>query len=257
MMTNSATTELVLDLVARVGEVLSVYQYARGREISLRQHLASVGLHDAGEVTRAVHQHLLSAEVYPDPDEVAGLLRECLSVFADLYPDTARMLEDLYPELRSPAGRAPDEPGRGLTLYRGETPGAIGCDVHGGYGQTWTLEPGLARRYARGDGEVVRVAMLPPTARRLVLVDPVTDAYNWAGFAELERVVDDPLIADRVRAGNQIYDIWRPAWTSLLVEAGYDSIATVGIEGPEEYVLKPEVLVFDEQASSSARRNRP
>jgi hypothetical protein len=161
------------------------------------------------------------------------------------------------PELRSPTGRAPDESGRGLMLYRGETPGAVGCDVHGGYGQTWTLEPSHARGYARGEGGVVRVAILPPTAKRLVLVDPVTDEYNWEGLAELERVVDDPLIADRVRAGNQIYDIWRPAWTLLLVEAGYDSIATVGIEGPEEYVLKPEVLVFDEQASSSARRNGP
>ncbi len=30
-----------------------------------------------------------------------------------------------------------------IILYRGITPGAIGFDVHGGYGETWTTDPEL------------------------------------------------------------------------------------------------------------------
>lgn len=133
----------------------------------------------------------------------------------------------------------------GVVLYRGEAPGAIGLDIHGGYGQTWTTDLEHAAAYARGLHARLRKALLPSVARRLVLVDPATNDYNWQGTAELERLLDASIldIAGALRAGWQIYDVWSEEWTRLLRQAGYDSIATVGLEGPEEYVLNPSILV--------------
>lgn len=79
-------------------------------------------------------------------------------------------------------------------------------------------------------------------SRRLVLVDPESDAYNWEHVAELERITGDRFIAAALRAGWQIYDLWQDEWDDLVRGAGYDSIATVSIEGPEEY----ELSTFDE-----------
>ena len=78
-----------------------------------------------------------------------------------------------------------------------------------------------------------------------MLVDPTTNDYNWQGTAELERLLDASIldIAGALRAGWQIYDVWSEEWTRLLRQAGYDSIATVGLDGPEEYVLNPSILV--------------
>jgi hypothetical protein len=75
-----------------------------------------------------------------------------------------------------------------------------------------------------------------------VLVDPESDAYNWEHVAELERITGDRFIAAALRAGWQIYDLWQDEWDDLVRGAGYDSIATVSIEGPEEY----ELSTFDE-----------
>jgi hypothetical protein len=132
----------------------------------------------------------------------------------------------------------------GVVLYRGEAPGAIGLDIHGGHGQTWTTDFEHAAAYARGFHARLRKALLPSVARRLVLVDPATNDYNWQGVAELERLLDASIldIAGALHAGWQIYDIWSGEWTHLLRQAGYDSIATVGLEGPEEYVLNLSIL---------------
>lgn len=127
---------------------------------------------------------------------------------------------------------------QGIVLYRGETPGAMGFDIHGGYDQTWTTDFEHAKVY----GEVKK-ALLPKSAKRLVLVDPETDEYNWEHIAELERITNDRYIAKQLRKKDQIYDLWQEEWTQRLQHAGYDSIATVSIEGPEEYVLNPSKLI--------------
>ncbi len=75
------------------------------------------------------------------------------------------------------------------------------------------------------------------TAKRLVLVDPDTDDYNWGHIEELERITDNRFIAAALRSGQQIYDLWQDDWDDLVRRAGYDSIATVSIEGPEKYEL--------------------
>ncbi len=134
---------------------------------------------------------------------------------------------------------------QGIVLFRGETPGAIGFDIHGGYGETWTTDREHAACYARGQHGRLKKAFLPATAKRLVIIDPVANDYDWQGVAELERLLNADIldVTGALRTGWQIYDIWSTQWTRLAQQAGYDSIATVGIEGPEEYVLNTSVLI--------------
>jgi hypothetical protein len=134
-----------------------------------------------------------------------------------------------------------------LILYRGITPGAVGFDVHGGYGETWTTDPDLAAAYARGEGGYVMQASLPASAKRLVLVTPTDDGgeYNWAGIEELVSVVQVPHLKRMFELAAP-YEIWNDEWTLVLIEAGYQSIATAGLDGPEEYILNTAKLtVFD------------
>jgi len=126
----------------------------------------------------------------------------------------------------------------GTVVYRGETPGAVGLDVHGGYGRTWTTSPEDAAAY--GD---VKKALLPANAKRLILIDDATGDYNWDGVRELERVTNSNSIAETLKGGYQVYDIWQEEWTYQLQQAGYDSIATVGLDGKEEYVINTASLV--------------
>lgn len=137
---------------------------------------------------------------------------------------------------------------KGITLYRGFTPGTIGFDVHGGYGETWTTEYDHAVCYARGPQGYVKKANLPLEAKRLVLVIPDEENgsdYHWAGIAELETITGDRFIRKMLESHyGQLYDIWCEEWTEALIHAGYDSIATLGLEGPEEYVLNPAKLII-------------
>ncbi len=142
-----------------------------------------------------------------------------------------------------------DQPApEGVVLYRGETPSEVGYDIDGGYGQTWTVDPEHAGAY----GELKR-ALLPATAKRLVLVDPITNEYNWTHIAELERITNDRFIASQLRNGARLYELWCEEWTRRVREAGYDSIATVGVKGPEEYVLNPSKLIPLNGASANGR----
>lgn len=126
----------------------------------------------------------------------------------------------------------------GTVIYRGETLGAIGSDFHGGYGRTWTTDPEHASSY----GEVKK-ALLPANAKRLILIDEATSGYVWSGVQELEHVTNDKSITETLKGGYQIYDIWQDEWTYRLQQAGYDSIATVGPDGKEEYVINATSLI--------------
>ncbi len=108
-----------------------------------------------------------------------------------------------------------------------------------GSGQWWLHDPELVN--ANGHG--LKRAVLPATAKRLVLIDPEADSYNWLHVAELERVVNDKYILSQLRSGHQIYDVWQDDWTGILKEAGYDSIATRTIEGTAEIVLNASMLI--------------
>jgi hypothetical protein len=86
---------------------------------------------------------------------------------------------------------------------------------------------------------------LPASAKRLVLVDTTHiehGVHNWEGFLALDEVVDMYNV-ERIFKIYSLYEIWQDEWTVALMEAGYDSIATVGCDGPEEYVLNDKVLV--------------
>lgn len=122
----------------------------------------------------------------------------------------------------------------GVILYRGETPGTVGFDVHGGYGETWTVDPDHAAAYARGPDGYLKRAILPATAKRLVLAFAGTDGYseiNWDGIEELQRIAGEPYLRRTLQV-RPLYEAWHEEMTLALVEAGYDSIATTGAEGP-------------------------
>jgi hypothetical protein len=129
-------------------------------------------------------------------------------------------------------------PENGLVLYRGETSGAVGFDVHGGFGRTWTTGPEHASDYG-----TVRQAVLPASAKRLVLCDPADGEFNWAGIEELQRITGDYSIVPAIKAQRHLFDLWQDEWTYKLQQAGYASIATYNIEGPEEYVLNDSQLI--------------
>jgi len=136
------------------------------------------------------------------------------------------------------------QPIPGIALFRGETPGAIGFDVHGGYGEHWTTDFDHARRFAREPDGYVKQAILPYSAKRMVLT--VVDEegyweYNLTTVAELVELAQFPYLLQTLTSHSP-YEVWVPELTEILINAGYDSLATVGFEGLEEYVLNPSKL---------------
>ena len=130
----------------------------------------------------------------------------------------------------------------GVILYRGKTQG-VKSDALEKAVQSWSTDPEHAS--GSNNGALER-ALLPASARRLVLVDPYdTDApYFWPGVAELEGLIGNPYLGAELRSqSRQIFDLWRDDWLANLREAGYDSVATLNIEGPVEIVLSPEKLI--------------
>lgn len=78
---------------------------------------------------------------------------------------------------------------------------------------------------------------------RLILIDESTGGYNWDGVRELERMTNSNYIAEMLKGGRQIFDIWQEKWSYQLQQAGYGSIATVGLDGKEEFVINPANLI--------------
>lgn len=136
----------------------------------------------------------------------------------------------------------------GIRLFRGLTPGALGLDVHGSYGETWAHDFASAEGYARPPHGYVLEAVLSPDARRLALVTVDEEGfsdYSEEGIQELALILGDPMLYDHFMSwGGLLWDSWEPEWTEAIKAAGYDSIFTGGFDGPEEYVLSPDVLQF-------------
>lgn len=132
----------------------------------------------------------------------------------------------------------------GAILYRGLTPGSIGLDIHGGYGETWSRRFDNAECYAHPPHGYVLEAVLHPAAKRLVLATEV-DADGFSeyvpdGIRLLADIVGDPWVYDSfMRWRGLLWEEWEPEWTKAIITAGYDSIFTGGFDGPEEYVLTP------------------
>lgn len=138
---------------------------------------------------------------------------------------------------------------KGTTLYRGLTPGMIGLDLHGGYGETWTRDFNYARGYVHSPQGYVLEAVLHPSAKHLVLTtEPDEEGfthYVTEGIKTLAQIVGDPWLYDSVLSGRLcLWEVWEPEWTEAVIKAGYDSIFTVGFDGPEEYVLNSCLLYF-------------
>lgn len=137
----------------------------------------------------------------------------------------------------------------GTTLYRGLTPGMIGLDVHGGYGETWTRDFNYARGYVHSPQGYVLEAVLHPSAKRLILTtEPDGEGfteYVKEGIKTLVRLIGEPWLYDSELSGRRcLWEIWEPEWTEVVIKAGYDTIFTAGFDGPEEYVLNPHLLQF-------------
>ena len=130
----------------------------------------------------------------------------------------------------------------GTILYRGLTPYAIGLDLHGGYGETWSRGFEGAKGYAQPPHGYILQAVLHPSARQLVLVTEVDDE-GFSDYVEdeirlLAGIVGDPWVYESLMSGRRaLWEVWEPEWTEAIKKAGYDSIFTGGFDGPEEYVL--------------------
>lgn len=137
----------------------------------------------------------------------------------------------------------------GITLYRGLTPGQLGIDVHGGYGEVWTREFDHARRFARPPQGYVLEAILHPSAKQLVLTtepdeEGFTD-YVPEGIKTLAEIVDYSWLPKSLLSwGNCLWELWDEEWTKAVIKAGYDSIFTSGFDAPEEYVMNASLLQF-------------
>jgi|GEM_PF-2353372 len=144
----------------------------------------------------------------------------------------------------------------GIRLFRGITPGAIGLDVHGDYGETWARSFTYAQCYAKPPYGYVMEAILHPSAKQLVLVTEEDEEgfsyYIEEGIRELADIVGNPLICDYFLSwGSLLWDSWEPEWTEAIKAAGYDSIFTGGFDGPEEYVLNPQVLTHIDNSATN------
>jgi len=85
-----------------------------------------------------------------------------------------------------------------------------------------------------------RTVVMNGKTKHLLLVNPETGDYEWDGIAELQRLTQSPDLVNTIKSNYaQIYDVWRDEWDQILIDAGYDTVLTVTIEGPEEYVLTP------------------
>lgn len=138
---------------------------------------------------------------------------------------------------------------KAITLYRGITPGSFGIDVHGGYGETWVRDFEHAKCYARSPEGYVLEAILHPSAKQLVLItEPDEEEFTHyvpEGIQILAELVGYPWLYDCFMSRRcHLWEEWRPRWTKRVKKAGYDSIFTGGFDGPEEYVLNPNVLQF-------------
>ena len=138
---------------------------------------------------------------------------------------------------------------KGTTLYRGITPGTFGIDVHGGYGETWARDFEHAKCYARLPHGYVLEAILRPSAKQLILTtepdaEGFTD-YVPEGIETLAEIVDYSWLSKNLLSGRScLWEIWDEEWTEAVIKAGCDSIFTSGFDGPEEYVLNPNLLQF-------------
>ena len=136
-----------------------------------------------------------------------------------------------------------------IVLYRGLTPGALGFDIHGGYGETWSWEFDYAKGWARPPKGYVLEVVLYPLAKRLTLITEPDEKgftdHDPDGIRLLAEIVDDPIVYKHFMSWSGIlWEDWLPEWTKAIKDAGYDSIFTLGFDGPEEYVLNPARLQF-------------
>lgn len=112
------------------------------------------------------------------------------------------------------------------------------------------------RRSAKGNGHLwlnnlahqhstngLTKAILPSTAKRLVLVDPIGGKPIWENIKILQKLVGNKTISAKVRDGEIFSQFWlEDDWDAPIQKAGYESIAFSADEGPVEYVLNPTIL---------------
>ena len=129
-----------------------------------------------------------------------------------------------------------------VIVHRGMTEGAVGMDLHGGVGSTWTI----FKEHAKDYGDVTSM-VLPKETKTLKLVDQVTSEINDEALVELSKISKVPI--EKLR-GVPAYDAWQIADDNYeegqlarkIKKAGYDAISTQGIEGNEIYILNNKVL---------------
>ncbi|HJU53454.1 MAG TPA: hypothetical protein VJ715_02740, partial [Pyrinomonadaceae bacterium] len=208
------------------------------------------------------HRARLVNNYFAEVGEQVLLFATTAELDADLLLELKPMLARLY-ELRQDEGARESYPlcftepqPRELMLYRAETNGhpreKAGAS-HTGAEQYWYYEPDAASFR----GERLLKAKLPATARRLEIVDPDSGGYNWLQVAELSRAVEDKFLFAALRSGQHLFDVWHDEWSSLLLDAGYDSVATLTLEGLAELVLDASKLIVLEVINAKETSERP
>ena len=175
-----------------------------------------------------------------DAELDAGLLAEAEPYLSRVY----RLEYDTHQEATSVHEvDQPDAPG--VVLYREAANGGASSSNGDRSVQVWTTD------FAKVDADDAEPAkaLLPKDAKRLVLFDAASGEHDWAGIGELERLVEAPYVATKLRAGTSIGELWQDDWTRRLRRAGHESVAVMGPEGPGEYVLDPSVLVVLEDGA--------
>jgi hypothetical protein len=169
-----------------------------------------------------------------DAELDAGLLTEAEPYLARVY----RLEYDSRREATFVHDEDTLEP-PGVVLYRGAENGNVFPSNGDQSFQVWTTD---FARVDAGRGTLAK-ALLPKEVKRLVLFDSMSREHDWGRVGELERLVQAPYISTKLRAGASISELWQEDWTRRLRRAGHESVAVAGLEGPEEYVLEPSVLL--------------
>lgn len=194
------------------------------------------------------HRQRLVHDYFPAVSDQVLLFATDVELDAEMLTEVKPYLARLY-ELRQDAKAKEsfalcfDQPkSQDVVLYCTEPRSKSGKkagNLTNGFAQVWVYDADKARTNRK---QLCR-ALLPAHAKRLVLIDPHTDTYNWLQVAELAKAVKDKYLFTALRNGHQIYNLWQDEWTSRLRQEGYDSIATMGLDGREEHVLNKAKLL--------------
>ena len=213
------------------------------------------------EIDRAeAAQEEVKARITPEEQVTPGVVTKRVAMpeymKTDVFTDTDRKAFEEQQEKGEFDYQ--ETPEGSLIVHRGMQEGAVGMDVHGGLGNTWTIHKSAAEGY----GDVTSM-VLPKDAKVLELVDQRTMIPNEKNLEVLNKIAGvDPSTAKDV----PMYEAWGIIEEAAGLEgtelaekvrdAGYSGIMTEGLDGTEVYMLDPKVLKSIEKPKEEKVKKR-